>query len=44
LAVLPNENIELLSGEGRFIGEAASDISSQLNTEVLEPASGIMQK
>lgn len=34
IAVLPDENIELLSGEGRFIGEAADNISSELNIEV----------
>lgn len=34
VAVLPNENIELLCGEGRFIGEAADDISKELKLEV----------
>ncbi|MBN2596444.1 MAG: hypothetical protein JXR82_06620 [Marinifilaceae bacterium] len=41
LAVLPNENIELLSGKGASISEAANDISSQLNLEVFEPVNGI---
>ncbi len=34
LAVTPNENIELLSGKGTFIGEAADDISRELSIEV----------
>ncbi len=33
-AVMPNENIELLSGEGVFIGEVANQISEQLQIEV----------
>lgn len=41
LAVLPNENIELLAGEGRFIGEAASEIATKLKVEVFEPSKGI---
>lgn len=34
LAVLPNENIELLSGESLLIHEAASNISRELNVEL----------
>jgi hypothetical protein len=34
ILVIPNENIELLSGEGRFISEAADDISRGLSVEV----------
>ena len=33
-AIMPNENIELLSGEGVFIGEAADHISEQLQIEI----------
>ncbi len=33
-AVMPNTNIELLSGEGVFIGEAADHISEQLQIEI----------
>ncbi len=38
LAVLPNENIELLSGEGRFIGEAADEIVDKLQVELKAPS------
>ena len=34
LAVLPNKNIELLSGEDKFIGETADHISKELHVEV----------
>ena len=40
LAVLPNENIELLSGEGRHIGEAADEISNKLSIEIKVPIKG----
>ena len=42
LAVLPHENIELLVGDGRFIGEAANEIYTELKIEVLEPSKGIL--
>jgi len=38
IAVLPNENIELLAGENQFINEAAGDISRGLNVEVKNSA------
>lgn len=34
VAVLPNENIELLYGKGTFVGEAAYEISEALDIEV----------
>ena len=36
-AVMPNESIELISGEGVFIGEVANQISKQLQIEVKKP-------
>ncbi|PKQ62016.1 hypothetical protein BZG02_13835 [Labilibaculum filiforme] len=40
ILVLPNENIELLSGEGRFIGTVADEISDKLQVELKAPVIG----
>jgi hypothetical protein len=44
LLMLPNEKIELLSGEGGYICKRADEISQELNLNLLQATAGIQLK